>query len=98
LIQAKERRCNFGIENKDFEVKEEVRYIDILIYPLNKNFETVIVKVDDITDRIRIENSMMRTEKMSSLGILAAGMAHELNNPLSSTRPGNSQRRLELKI
>jgi PAS domain S-box-containing protein len=97
IDQAKETGAATSVSKIRILVKEEVRYIDILIYPLNKNFETVIVKVDDITDRIRIENSMMRTEKMSSLGILAAGMAHELNNPLSSILQGleNSQRRLE---
>lgn len=37
----------------------------------------------DINDRRRIEEMMIQTEKMMSVGGLAAGMAHEINNPLA---------------
>lgn len=52
--------------------------------------------VRDATDRKRIEEMMIQTEKMMSVGGLAAGMAHELNNPLGGILQGvqNVQRRL----
>jgi signal transduction histidine kinase len=52
--------------------------------------------VDDITERVRIEQMMVQTEKMMSIGGLAAGMAHEINNPLSAIFQGaqNIARRL----
>ncbi len=37
----------------------------------------------DITERKRMQEAMIQTEKMMSVGGLAAGMAHEINNPLS---------------
>ncbi|MBI4958311.1 MAG: PAS domain S-box protein [Desulfovibrio sp.] len=37
----------------------------------------------DITDRKQMQELMVQTEKMMSVGGLAAGMAHEINNPLS---------------
>jgi len=37
----------------------------------------------DISDRKKIQELMIQTEKMMSVGGLAAGMAHEINNPLS---------------
>jgi len=41
------------------------------------------VVVHNITERKKIENMIMQSEKMMSVGGLAAGMAHEINNPLA---------------
>ncbi len=43
---------------------------------------TAIIR--DISDRRRMESQLFQTEKLASLGIMAAGMAHEINNPLTS--------------
>ncbi|MES9963553.1 MAG: transporter substrate-binding domain-containing protein [Candidatus Sedimenticola sp. 20ELBAFRAG] len=52
--------------------------------------------VHDVTERKRMESTMVQTEKMMSVGGLAAGMAHELNNPLGGMLQGlqNIRRRL----
>ena len=42
-----------------------------------------LILVDDITQRIRMEEQMVQTEKLTSLGLLAAGVAHEVNTPLA---------------
>lgn len=47
-----------------------------------RSFGTVLV-FRDVTERKRIESEMIKTQKLESLGILAAGIAHEIRNPLS---------------
>jgi two-component system, NtrC family, sensor kinase len=42
-----------------------------------------LVLLDDITQRVRLEEQMLQTEKLTSLGLLAAGVAHEVNTPLA---------------
>jgi PAS domain S-box-containing protein len=38
----------------------------------------------DVTDEVEIEEKLRQTERLTSIGTLAAGLAHEINNPLSS--------------
>jgi len=64
----------------------EIRTANITIAPLvDKNFATVgrIILVDDITDRVQLESQLMQADKLSSIGLLAAGVAHEVNTPLA---------------
>jgi len=62
----------------------EKRFENITIYPLISNGEEgAVIRVDDVTDQVRLEEMMIQSEKMLSVGGLAAGMAHEINNPLA---------------
>ncbi|MCP4691274.1 MAG: PAS domain S-box protein, partial [Desulfobacterales bacterium] len=62
----------------------ETRYEDVSVYPLIANgVEGAVIRVDDVTERVRLEEMMVQSEKMLSVGGLAAGMAHEINNPLA---------------
>jgi PAS domain S-box-containing protein len=64
----------------------EVRTANIALAPLlDKDFRTVgrIILVDDITERVQLETQLMQADKLSSIGLLAAGVAHEVNTPLA---------------
>ena len=42
-----------------------------------------IILVDDITERVSLEAQLAQSDKLSSIGLLAAGVAHEINTPLA---------------
>ncbi len=64
--------------------KNGIGYEDITIYPLITNgLNGAVIRIDDVTDKVRMEEMMIQSEKMLSVGGLATGMAHEINNPLA---------------
>ncbi|MCK5148574.1 PAS domain S-box protein [bacterium] len=59
-------------------------YENITIFPLIANgVEGAVIRIDDVTEQVQLEEMMIQSEKMMSVGGLAAGMAHEINNPLA---------------
>jgi len=42
-----------------------------------------VITFDDVTERVQLEEQLLRQERLASLGLLAAGVAHEINTPLT---------------
>jgi two-component system NtrC family sensor kinase len=62
------------------------RIVNITFTPLLGKDEAVIGRLvifNDLTERVNLEDQLMQAEKLSSIGLLAAGVAHEVNTPLA---------------
>lgn len=97
IKQAIQKKKSLKKENVRKLYDGHIRYYDFSIYPLAaSDLEDAVLRIDDVTDRARLEKMIIQSEKMMSVGGLAAGMAHEINNPLSSILSGvqNTLRRL----
>lgn len=69
----------------ELESKNGKSFQDVTIYPLTggDDIKGAVIRIDDVTEKVRLEEMMVQSEKMLSVGGLAAGMAHEINNPLA---------------
>jgi len=60
--------------------------VNFSIAPLEAKDYTVtgaLIAIEDVTDRVRLEEQIQQRDKLSSIGLLAAGVAHEVNTPLT---------------
>lgn len=60
-------------------------YFDITLYALSGHRETgIVILIDDVTQQSKAENLLIQRDKFSSMGELAAAMAHDINIPLGA--------------
>ena len=65
---------------------DQERILNVAIAPLvAKNFDHIgrLVIVDDVTERVELEEQLVEADKLGSIGLVAAGVAHEVNTPLA---------------
>ena len=66
--------------------RSRAKHLNLAIAPLvSKDQEQIgrLIIFDDITDRSELERRLVQADKLSSIGLLAAGVAHEVNTPLA---------------
>ena len=79
-----EIRNAYKLLTTDFKGKNLV--LNVAVAPLRSvshNQTGAIIVLENVTSRIKLEETLQQSEKLSSIGLLAAGVAHEVNTPLT---------------
>jgi PAS domain S-box-containing protein len=84
IISSGSHPVKSGRFRKIRDDKNQHIYEEVTVFPLTGyHGEGSVLRIDNVTEHIRLQEKMVQSEKMLTIGGLAAGMAHEINNPLA---------------
>jgi len=76
-------RHSLHLERVAFSKGDDLKYCNIFSYAImDGEKREVVLRIDDASRQVKLEELMVNNDKIISLGEMAAGMAHEINNPL----------------
>jgi len=82
LLAAMQERFKPMINDETMMLNE--KQVAMHLLPVfDEEHKTIIIIVNDLTDKKRLEAQLQRAQKMEAIGALAGGVAHDLNNILS---------------
>jgi histidine kinase len=90
---CRQRLCTSSVLNQVRHVSKENKtiYVDIWISPFEyPDRKVLLITTSDITRRLETEQQLIHASKMATLGEMATGVAHELNQPLSVIKTAGS--------
>ncbi|MHB8124141.1 MAG: ATP-binding protein [Desulfitobacteriaceae bacterium] len=86
VIETLETGKVFTGEEREYSCGKILKVTTSPILDEDGNITEVIASVQNITEQKQLEKAIMRNEKFATVGTLAAGIAHEIRNPLTSVR------------
>ncbi|AGL02413.1 GAF domain-containing sensor histidine kinase [Desulfoscipio gibsoniae] len=101
-VWGRDEKCEFCLMDEVYQNQapayrriqlESGKTFDVHYYPVfkpNREIYSVIHHTKDITEQIKMEAQLTQSDKLAAIGEMAAGVAHELNSPMTAII-GNSQ-------
>lgn len=84
------KACVIGSKVQHYQKNKKPLYVRVTACPIRyKDREAIILGTTDITEMLEKEAQLLQADKMTMLGEMSAGVAHELNQPLNAIKMGN---------
>jgi PAS domain S-box-containing protein len=86
VIETLETGKIFSGQEKEYSCGKILKITTSPIRDKTGNITEVVALIQNITEQRQLERAVMHSEKLATVGTLAAGIAHEIRNPLTSVR------------